>query len=314
MRHLLIIMMLLTWPLPTWAQEADAEHYFFISHAGVTDPFWRVPFKGAADAAAMQGVKLTILAPERVNDHVRQMELFESALGQQPAGVAITVSDRHDFSRLLKQARKQGVPVIAVNTRPADDDRARNPYLAYVGMDDHAAGRAMAKRMLERGKLHGRVVVVTQQAGHAGLESRFAGISEVLGGSGCIVERLNLAMGEQTLDEQFAAYWRMRPDLAAVISLGPEATHPIGRVIKQRGAPLYFASFDLSPFTAALIRDGLLDFTVDQQPYMQGRFAVELLVLAHRYKLSPPDINTGIGIIDNTNLGAVENLSKQHIR
>ncbi|MEG3641603.1 sugar ABC transporter substrate-binding protein [Magnetococcus sp. PR-3] len=301
--------------IPTLSQaDEKPAHYFFISHAGVSDPFWKVPFKGARDAAKEMGVKLTILAPERPNDYGRQITLLRQAIAQQPDGIATTISDRNGFSTSLIEAKQKRIPVIAFNARPTDDNRQRNPYLAYIGMDDYAAGQSLAKQALQRGELSKRVVVVIQQAGHAGLEARFGGIAEILSHHGLSVDRLDSAPTKAETEQKFRTYIQNHSHLSAVITLGPDAAHPIGRVIKKDGLQLYFASFDLSPLSARMIKDGLMDFTIDQQPYMQGYLSIKLLHLANRYAMTPPDINTGIGLIDRHNLPSVEKLAKTHIR
>ena len=76
----------------------------------------------------------------------------------------------------------------------------------------------------------------------------------------------------------------------------------------------YLASFDVSPSTIEYIKKGILDFTIDQQPYMQSYITVKLLVLAARYQMAPPDINTGVRIVDKTNASIVEKLTRQYFR
>ena len=57
-----------------------------------------------------------------------------------------------------------------------------------------------------------------------------------------------------------------------------------------------------SPMTVELVADGTLDFTIDQQPYLQGFLPVLYMYL---YKLSggvatPPETNTGLVFLDST--------------
>ncbi|MBV9673435.1 MAG: sugar ABC transporter substrate-binding protein, partial [Verrucomicrobia bacterium] len=57
--------------------------------------------------------------------------------------------------------------------------------------------------------------------------------------------------------------------------------------------------FDLLPNTLDAISQGNLDFTIDQQPYLQGFYTVMVLFL---YKISggltgPADINTGLKFV-----------------
>nr|CRH05700.1 putative Sugar binding protein of ABC transporter [Candidatus Magnetococcus massalia] len=319
-RHLCAALLLLI-PLATahgagaTAGASSEAGYVFISHAGVSDPFWKIPFRGARDAAKELGVPLTILAPEQVNDYSRQVELLQQAIKQQPLGIATTLSDPHGFSTALMEAKRAGIPVIVFNARPQNDDRIVNPYLAYIGMDDYKAGQAMARSVLQRTEPEGHVLIAVQQAGHAGLEARFAGIVQQLGTRGIEVARLNVGdQGGADAEVRFRDYLKANPGLTTVISLGPESAHPIGRVIKRGGLKLFFASFDLSPLTSRMIKDGIISFTIDQQPYMQGYLSVQMLRLAARYKMIPPDINTGIGVVDANNLEQVEALAKAHIR
>ena len=58
--------------------------------------------------------------------------------------------------------------------------------------------------------------------------------------------------------------------------------------------------YDLVPTTVELLAEGVLDFTIDQQPYLQGFLPVFYLYL---YKLSggvvlPPETNTGLVFLD----------------
>ena len=46
---------------------------------------------------------------------------------------------------------------------------------------------------------------------------------------------------------------------------------------------MHGGGFDLLPKTLELIDDGLLDFTIDQQPYLQGFYTVMEMFM---YKLS----------------------------
>jgi simple sugar transport system substrate-binding protein len=59
--------------------------------------------------------------------------------------------------------------------------------------------------------------------------------------------------------------------------------------------------FDLVPTTVELLAEGVIDFTIDQQPYLQGFLPVIYLYLN---KLSggvvlPPETNTGLVFLDS---------------
>jgi len=68
---------------------------------------------------------------------------------------------------------------------------------------------------------------------------------------------------------------------------------------------IHAGGFDLQPKTLQEIQAGNLDFTIDQQPYLQGFIPVLQLFL---YKLSgglmqPSNTDTGLLFVTKTNVG-----------
>jgi simple sugar transport system substrate-binding protein len=62
--------------------------------------------------------------------------------------------------------------------------------------------------------------------------------------------------------------------------------------------------FDLLPGTLDAIAAGDLDFTIDQQPYLQGFLPIQQLFL-HRYSgglVSPAEANTGLKLVTRKNV------------
>ncbi|NJB68120.1 simple sugar transport system substrate-binding protein [Desulfobaculum xiamenense] len=303
--------MLLSCPLPG---RAEGSRIFLVSHAGAGDPFWKIEFRGAMDAAKMCAAQLTILAPDIPNDIVRQTELLEQAIAAAPDGIATTISHPTALTSKLRLARERGIPVVAFNALPHDVDRLRTPFLAYIGMNDHSAGEAAARRALASGRLRTRVAVAVQQPGLTGLTSRLNGLRNIFEEQGIIVDALDVTSDPDVARQVVTDHLRLRPDTSGLICLGPIGTHALAPLVKKRGSALYFASFDITPLTVQLIREGTMDFTVDQQPYMQGFMSVMLLDLAARYALTPADIDTGVGIVDAENVETVRALARENVR
>ena len=72
--------------------------------------------------------------------------------------------------------------------------------------------------------------------------------------------------------------------------------------LHRRG--VHAGGYDLLPRTLTAIADGHLDFTIDQQPYLQGFLPVLYLFLA-RYSsglVSPPETNTGLVFVTRRNV------------
>jgi len=80
------------------------------------------------------------------------------------------------------------------------------------------------------------------------------------------------------------------------------------RPIKLREKGVHAGGFDLLPTHAGCDQKrGDLDFTIDQQPYLQGFYTVMVLFM---YKISggltgPSDINTGLKFVTKTSVDSV---------
>jgi simple sugar transport system substrate-binding protein len=73
-------------------------------------------------------------------------------------------------------------------------------------------------------------------------------------------------------------------------------------------------SFDLVADILNAIEKGELQFTIAQQPYLQGFQSVINLYLHKRYNLTPPDINARTDLVTQENVAKVKELVAQGYR
>jgi simple sugar transport system substrate-binding protein len=73
-------------------------------------------------------------------------------------------------------------------------------------------------------------------------------------------------------------------------------------------------SFDLLPALLQNIKEGYVQITVDQQPYLQGYLPIVELYLMKKYGFSAYDVNTGNALVDKDNVDQVVQLSRDRIR
>lgn len=91
-------------------------------------------------------------------------------------------------------------------------------------------------------------------------------------------------------------------------------TAQMGNHLKNAGIKpntVYVAGFSLSPATAAAIENGYVQLVSEAQPYVMGYFGVVQTVLSKKYGFTGFSIDTGGGIVDATNIGAVSAFAKQ---
>ena len=88
-------------------------------------------------------------------------------------------------------------------------------------------------------------------------------------------------------------------DAGSTELLGPQAG-PIGLAGK-----IPAGGFDLTPGTLSAIQAGQLDFTIDQEPYLQGFLPALYLYLFNLTGglVLPPDTDTGLTFVTKSNVG-----------
>jgi simple sugar transport system substrate-binding protein len=92
------------------------------------------------------------------------------------------------------------------------------------------------------------------------------------------------------------------------LTLGPNGANPFYAFMEAAGlgaGDLTHGTFDLSPEINARILDGTTMFGIDQQPFLQGYGAVQMLVMVNRYGIGPalPVSATGPGFVDASGVG-----------
>ena len=101
------------------------------------------------------------------------------------------------------------------------------------------------------------------------------------------------------------------------ISAKPTATSAAATVIKEQGkvGQVIVAGFDDLKDTLDGIRDGSIDFCLVQKTFKMGWLSVEKLLDAVGEKEIPKNIDTGILVVDNTNVDTyMEDMKKEFIQ
>lgn len=107
------------------------------------------------------------------------------------------------------------------------------------------------------------------------------------------------------------------PDTKVIIVDHGSLTAQMGNHLKNAGIKpntVYVAGFSLSPATAAAIENGYVQLVSEAQPYVMGYFGVVQTVLSKKYGFTGFSIDTGGGIVDAANIGAVSAFAKQGLR
>lgn len=270
--------------------------FIFVAHVN-TNPFW-VPLRyGAEDACALLGTTFQWTGSEK-SIPADMVNAFDAAVSSKADGIALALIDPTAFNDPVEKALADGIPVVSYNA-----DTRGNKRLCYIGQDLFLSGKALGQRIVEAVE-EGGVAGFISTPGQLNIQPRMDGARAAIKESGKNIKFDEIATGP-TINEELSriqAYYTGHPDVKGMYAVDAGSTEGVGKTIaanKLREKGIHAGGFDLLPTTLDAIKNGDLDFTIDQQPYLQGFYTIMVLFV---YKISGglsglADINTGLKFV-----------------
>ena len=271
-------------------------NFVFVNHV-TTNPFFVPTQYGIEDAQALLGTTSQWTGSEEsvVRDMVSAMD---SAVSGNADGIAVAVVDPEAFNDPIQNALDEGIPVIAYNAN--GEGPGTNPALAYVGQDLFQSGVEMGKRIVNIVD-EGLVALFIATPGTLNIQPRIDGAKQAIEDSGANIEIQQVTTGAEVPEERsrIEAWYNGHKDVAGMFAVDAGSTQGVAQVMEQFGLAeqgVKAGGYDLLPEILQLMKDGHIDFTIDQQPYLQGFLPVMQLYL---YNISggvtgPAETNTGL--------------------
>jgi simple sugar transport system substrate-binding protein len=276
--------------------ETPAYNFVFVNHV-TTNPFFVPTQYGIEDASALLGTEFQWTGSEK-SDVQEMVDALDTAISGNADGIAVSIIDPQAFNGPIQRALDNGIPVIAYNANGKEGQD--NPSLAYVGQDLFLSGVEMGKRIVDLVG-EGQVALFIATPGSLNIQPRIDGAIQAIEDSGAPIEYSEVATGAEVTEElnRIDAYYQGHKDVKGMFAVDAGSTQGVAQVIQKynlREQGVKGGGYDLTPKTVELLRAGHIDFTIDQQPYLQGFYPVVQLYL---YKISggltgPSDTNTGL--------------------
>ncbi len=288
--------------------KTPAWQFWFVNH--VTTNLFFVPTQyGMKDAAALLGLP----APKwggSANSLVTEMVSYlDSAISASANGIATTVIDSHSFTTPVANAMNAGIPVITYNADGtvgaggvADISTNR---LCYVGQALYLSGQQMGQRIKSLVTTPGEVVIFIATPGSGNIQPRSDGAQAVLKPAGYTVRQIAtgaLTSAESSAEKAFLI--GAKSTLKGAFAVDAGSTELLGPALASVGLKIPAGGFDLTPGTLNAIQAGQLNFTINQDPYLQGFLPVMYLYLFNLTGglAAAPDTDTGLTFVDKSNV------------
>jgi simple sugar transport system substrate-binding protein len=287
----------------------DNSGYTFamITHETPGDTFWDKIKAGATQAAKNTGVTLKYSNDPEPS---KQATLIQNAVDSKVDGIATTLATPDALAGAVKTANDAKVPVVAFNS--GIDQYKQVGALMYFGSDENLAGQTGGARIVKDGAKHPLCVI--QAAGSVALEARCAGIKSAASSTENI--QVNGA-DDPSVVSALQAKLQQDSSIDYIVTLGAPIALDAMKAISQASSKAKLITFDLNADAAQAIKDGKIQFSIDQQPYVQGYMAIESLYLL---KKNGNDIGggkpvlTGPSFVDSTNIDVILPFAKNNTR
>ncbi|MFJ2962130.1 sugar ABC transporter substrate-binding protein [Streptomyces collinus] len=241
-----------------------------VTHGGKGDAFWDLVRRGAEAAAAKDGIDLTYVSDA---DPAAQADLVRDAVHAKADGIAVTLAKPAAMRGPVAQAKAAGIPVVGLNS--GIDAWRPTGLLEYFGQDESVAGRAVGDKLDALKARHALCVV--HERGNVALEARCAGMRKTFAGD---TDNLYVDGSDMNaVTATIASRLRQDTSIDEVVTLGAQYGLSAVKAVRQSGSRAKVATFDLDKDLVKAVRDGEVQFAVDQQPYLQGYLAVDALWL-----------------------------------
>ena len=220
-------------------------------------------------------------------DSREQLVILDDLEKRGVSGIAIVPILEDCISRKLNEMISQGIPVITFNSDIKDTNR-----LCFVGQDNVKAGKtafALFQQILAPGS---KIAIITSSKELACHVDRVHGFVTSQQSSSSDFELVGVVENQDQDEKAFEQVMKFcsdHPDLKGIYLTGGGATG-LGKGLKiaMKADQVKVISHDIVPPVIDLMREGIIKFTIGQNPFMQGALPIKLL-FDYTFKKLYPD-------------------------
>lgn len=305
-------------------------HIIFFPGGSQNDSFASVVYTGAKSASEDLGCQVEYMWSGW--DSAKMALQLKEAIEKNPDAICLMGHPGAEaLSPLINEAIRKNIIVTFQNVDLPD---IRQNYaekgLGYVGQDVYSSGLTLSRGCVRKFNLppNSKALIIAPLNEEYSPNYVFEGRS--LRTKGCLdglkenginvfIEKLPLTVEQDPMNsaDYFSKIFTKYPDIKLLITDHGAITAAMNSIlpkINKKPGDLIVAGFDLSEETVAGIKNGYVGLVHDQQPYLQGYLPILQACLTKKYGFAGLYIDTGVGLVDISNIENLEPLAKQKIR
>jgi LacI family transcriptional regulator len=209
-------------------------------------------------------------------DAEEQLSIINGLLKRNVSAISLVPIESEAIRNGINNMVDNGIPVVTFNS-----DIKETKRLCFVGQDHiqggMVAGELMGKTLNRRGK----VSIITSSQKLLCHKQRIAGFQKMMAKQYSAIEILEVVENQ---DQESLAFelaltqLQENSDLKGIYITGGGVSG-IGKALKllDKGGDIKVVSHDFVPGTINLLKEGIIDFTIGQDPFSQGYLPIKIL-------------------------------------
>jgi simple sugar transport system substrate-binding protein len=259
--------------------------------------------EGGEDCAKSHNMDFVFMGTTSI-DIPKQVAMFENAVQGGFDAIAVTIFDQKAFAKGIADAKAKGVAVLSFNI---DGDWHQRATLGYSGSNMYQQGLEFGRYFFKdvmKGK--GKYILLPAIADLGVLVDRMNGIKEAAKAYPDIKYITTVEIGTD-LTKAYAntenAY-TAHPDVTAFIGTD-FFCESMGQFISKKGlnGKVFGGAFDVTPGMLKYLKENAIQGITQQNPYLQGFYAVEQAWVYLAKGIHPVELDTGATIVTQENMG-----------
>jgi simple sugar transport system substrate-binding protein len=294
--------------------KTPAWKFWFVNHAD-TNEFFTPTKYGYSDAAALLGLPTPNWGGDPNSNQTNMINYMKSALSAKADGIALAAISDTAFTGVVSQAMDGGTPVVTYNA----DGIYKNGVpsigtnrLAYIGQALYLSGQAMGEQIKTLVPGGGHIAIFIATPGTGNIQPRFDGAKAVLG-SAYQVDEIGTTTVDATELSTIKSYMLgHKSTLKGAFAVDSGSTANLAAALAGAGLSIPAGGFDTDPRTLTALQSGKVNFTLFQDPYLQGFLPVLYMYLYNLSggQLAPPDTDTGLTVLTKDSVGQFQKSSR----
>ncbi len=293
------------------SSSSDSEGAYYMIGMHIVLPYWQEHKRGLEAAAAELGVQ-TVFTGVSDNDGLRQVEIFNQAVKEHPAGIMVSPIDPDAMKVAIDAAVAQGIPVICIDSDSPDSDR-----LMFIGTNNYQSGWTAGEILGEDLGGSGDVGVLTIP-GLYSMDMRQKGLEDCLAQNYPGMRVVAVECDNADPYDAVTASDKMfteNPEIRGLFCVNAAGGVGAAVTLKEKDlvGKVTVVAFDRDSDVLDLVEQGVIKATLVQRTFVMSYYAVKLLYdFNHRHlNLSadfedvnplPSSVDTGIIVVTQDNI------------